>query len=120
MDKIINKLNYIPSALSLSSLSLLLSCIYGIFQSQLHSNYKRTFLQACWRLFLANWTNFNKLFLYGYIWFGLCGATAALSAIRKTSGHVNVQFQLAAWVTSTIGLAKLAAQFYVYKFEIVS
>ena len=37
---------------------------------------------ASWNLFLANWENFNKLFLYGYLWYGFCGGTATLSVIR--------------------------------------
>ena len=38
--------------------------------------------EGVWSLFLANWENFNKLFLYGYLWLGFCGATASLAAIR--------------------------------------
>ena len=39
-------------------------------------------ISASWRLFLANWENFNKLFLYGYLWYGFCGGTAIISALR--------------------------------------
>ena len=31
---------------------------------------------------MENWKNFNKVFLYGYIWFGFCGAAAALGVFR--------------------------------------
>ena len=38
--------------------------------------------EGVWSLFLANWENFNKLFLYGYLWLGFCGATACLGVVR--------------------------------------
>ena len=64
-----------------SSLALLLSCVYGrefIFCDV------GTFILilASWNLFLANWENFNKLFLYGYLWYGFCGGTATMSVLR--------------------------------------
>ncbi len=33
-------------------------------------------------MFLANWTNFRKFFLFGYIWFGFCLFASCLGVLR--------------------------------------
>ena len=126
-----------------SSLALLLSCVYGCYGNLFRMSGNFSIL-ASWNLFLANWENFNKLFLYGYLWYGFCGGTATMSVIRwqldfgkkqetifrfifsisrysrpHLHGALSEHHQLSVWVTSTLGLSKLAAQFYFYNFEIV-
>ena len=75
-------------------------------------------------MFMAYWNNFNKVFLHGYIWFGFCGAAAAMGAARyglQTSPHtVSRAHDLACWVSSTVGMANLAAQFYIHHYDYVS
>ena len=92
-------------------------------------------------MFLENLNNLNKVFLHGYIWFGLCGAAAALGVIRFGTIRWNLFFiifsflisgkkqlpetmrkahQLASWLTGTIGMANLAAQYFIHNYKIVS
>merc|ERR1712013_857694 len=88
-----------------SDFVLLLSCVYGI-----------------WKMFLENLNNLNKVFLHGYIWFGLCGAAAALGVVRfgkkQLPETVRKAHQLASWLTGTIGMANLAAQYFIHNYKI--
>ena len=91
-------------------------------------------------MFLENWKNFNKVFLHGYIWFGFCGAAAALGVFRfgkkyllwfiimsyfppgkqQLPESMKKAHQLASWIAGTIGMANLAAQYFKYNYSIVS
>jgi len=90
---------------AVSDFVLMSSCVFGI-----------------WRMFLENWKNFNKVYLHGYIWFGFCGAAAALGVFRFGRKQLPSTMQkahtLASWVAGTIGMANLAAQFYNHHFDL--
>jgi hypothetical protein len=72
-------MNYCLST-AVSQAVLLVSCIYG--KQSFWSLFLEKFTTGVWSMFLANWKNFNKLFLHGYIWFGFCGASALIGVFR--------------------------------------
>ena len=78
-QKVSNTL-YSPST-AVANFLLMFCCLYG-------ENYQDNYLfspviyAAIWSMFWANWTNLNKVFLHGYLWFGICGTTAALGVFR--------------------------------------
>ena len=65
---------------AVSDFVLMLTCVFGK-RSQFTCN-SLPHASGIWKMFLANWQNFNKVFLHGYIWFGFCGAAAALGVFR--------------------------------------
>ena len=71
--------NYCLST-AVSQAMLLASCIYG--KQSFGSQFLQHFTPGVWSMFMANWTNFNKLFLHGYIWFGFCGAAALIGVFK--------------------------------------
>merc|ERR1711902_372551 len=102
VQKVRNTL-YSPST-AIASFLLFSCCLYGI-----------------WSMFWANWANLNKVFLHGYLWFGICGAAAALGAVRfgaKTLPQtITKAHRLASWLVCTVGLANLGAQYFIHQYK---
>ena len=73
---------------SVSHFVLFASCIYG--KQSFGSLLWEHVTLGVWSMFLANWKNFNKLFLHGYIWFGFCGAAALIGVFRFGKTLMNI------------------------------
>ena len=92
-------------------------------------------------MFLANVHDCQKVFLHAYLWFGFCGAASILglyrfsklfiakkipnyhniaSGLEKQTPAIEAAHNLSVWVSSSIGLACLAAQFYFHQYKIVT